>query len=362
LTNTKALDEFTEKIKSGGDFCKIALQEFDNQKVISFFNSIGIATITERGARVFPESGKAFEVAPSFTQWAQSKGVIIRNNTPAKQLIIESGQIVGIKTDNEIITTKYCILATGGVSYPSTGSTGDGHQMAWEVGHTIVPLRPALVALEIENHLKLKGLLLKNVLSTLVINGKSVDNRFGEVEFTDKGLGGATVIQLSRQAVDSIIENKSVSIIIDTKPALSNSQLHGRIERELRQLPNATLKVLLQKLIPSTLHNTIVSQANISINTHTTKLTENQIEVLISTLKALEFKILNYRPFTEAIITAGGVSLDEVSHQTMESKKVKGLYFSGELLDIDADTGGYNIQLALSTAVLAANSIVKAFK
>lgn len=359
LTNTKPLPEFSEKIKSGREFLQTALEQFSSQNTVSLFENLGVELVVERGDRVFPASGKAWDVANALVNRALKNNVKIHcdcevvsienHETPEKKF--------EVNTSKGDFAARNILITTGGVSYPATGSTGDGYQFAYDFGHQIVELRPALVPLEIASIGLYKGLALKNIGVKLSVDGAIVEERFGDVEFTDKGISGATIIQISRTAVDAIIDKRSVQVDLDLKSALSPLKLTNRISREIDQLPGATVRVLLQKLTPSPLHLKICEQAQIDLRTPLDRLSDKAIGSLVEALKSLNFKILDYRPFTEAIITAGGVDCSEINDNTMESLKVNGLYFAGEVLDIDADTGGYNIQLALSTAYLAAHSI-----
>ncbi|MFI3267555.1 MAG: aminoacetone oxidase family FAD-binding enzyme, partial [Rikenellaceae bacterium] len=249
--------------------------------------------------------------------------------------------------------------ATGGCSYPLTGSDGDGYSFAYELGHEIMPLFPSLVPLEVKStHLKqLSRLLLKNISVKLEINGESVREEFGELEFTQFGVMGAAVLKLSRDAVSALIDKKRVSVVLDLKPALSVTKLVGRFSRELEANQNLNVQGLLRKLMPQPLVNALIDYIKIRPNVFVRELSDKQQEHIIASIKAYRLEVTKYRSFREAIVTAGGVSTSEVEKTTMESKIVKGLYFVGEVLDIDADTGGYNLQLAFSTAYQMAKNL-----
>lgn len=363
ITNTRDHDEFVAKIRNGAEFAEVALRNFDNRKTTLFLSSIDLPITVERGGRVFPTSGKAWDVANAIEYWAKDNGAEFRCNCEVKAVELEEGVITGVRLANgEVIATKSVLIATGGASYPRTGSTGDGYVMAAEMGHTIEPLRPALIPLEINEPLEpFKGLDLKNTGVKLLIDGVVTEEHFGDVEFTDKALGGATILQLSRSAVDAIIEERLVEIVLDLKPALDHRKLRFRIDRDIEALgETAPLRALLDRLTPRPLHNKITRHCALALRKESYTLDSEQRDELVKTLKHLSFGITDYRPFEEAIVTAGGVSLKEVNPKTMESTIVKKLYFAGELLDIDADTGGYNIQLALSTARLAAEAAATA--
>lgn len=360
VTNDRPREEFLGKVRQGADFFEPAFRAFDNRAAMRFVEALGVPLTVERGGRVFPASGKAWDVANALASWVTRVGCEVRCHAPVASLWIEGGGMNGIVLESgERIAAKTVLLATGGVSYPATGSTGDGHQMAYDAGHSIEPLRPSLVPLEVEVPGGLKGLALRNVELSLLVDGEVAERRFGEMEFTADGVvGGAIVLQVSRTAVDAVSDGKRVELAIDLKPALSAEKLRNRLVREMEALGgSATVKMLLQKLLPPQLRAVVCRAADLSQGGVLSLLTESARERLVEVLKAWRFPVRDYRPFTEAIVTAGGVDLAEVDPRTMESCKVRGLYFAGELLDIDADTGGYNIQVALSTGYLAAKSI-----
>lgn len=359
ITNTRPMKEFLEKIHSGSDFASTALKHFDNTATVEFFNSIGLPTIEERGGRIFPTSGVAGDVASALENWVRRNGAEIRCNSAVETIIATDNSVEAVKLKSgEVIACKNIIITTGGVSYPRTGSTGDGHQMAYDLGHQIEALRPALVPLEIAESIeRYSGLELRNVKATLIADNAVIDERFGDVDFTDVAISGATILQLSRAAVEAIIDHRKVAIELDLKSGLSTSKLIARINRDIESLPSAPMRVILDKLTPRPLHGKIARVAALKLETAASRLTPEDRAKLAHTLKALRFEIADYRGFAEAIITAGGIDLSQVNHATMQSTIVENLYFAGELLDIDADTGGYNIQLALSTARLAADSL-----
>lgn len=359
VTNRKPQSEFLGKVKSGSDFFASSFRQFSNNDTLTFFDSIGVKLATERGDRVFPESGKAWDVADGMVRWAKTQGVDISCFTRITEIEVKDSAIISVtaETDGKVrkIACSNVIIATGGVSYPATGSTGDGYTLAHNLGHTIEPIRPSLVPLEIEcrNLRKMKGLLLKNVSIKLIVDDETLDERFGEMEFYEHGVLGAIVLQISRLAVDSLLDNRHVQIDIDLKPALSIAKLLGRIDREIEALPGAKLRVLMQKLMPSALIPVVAEKAKLSERESLKHLDTDSKKRLAETIKALKFEVADFRPFTEAIVTAGGVACDEIDAETLESKLIKGLYFAGEVIDIDADTGGYNIQIALSTGHVA---------
>lgn len=358
LTNEREMEEFLAKIVQGSEFVREAITRFDNRATCRFFEEIGVPLVVERGGRVFPASGKAPEVADAMVRWARRAGVEMRCSTPVSR--IERG--FRVVTPGETLECRSVLITTGGVSYPLTGSTGDGYGFAYDFGHDIVEVRPSLVPLEIEGIRQFEGLKLRNTGLRLLVDSQVVEERFGDVEFTDRGLSGATVLQVSRTAVDALIDSRKVEVLLDLKPALSELKLRNRIGRELEQLGGVAFKVVLQKLVPSPLFGKIAAQCGVSLSRSVGGLSDGDWGRVVEALKSLRFEVLDYRPFSEAIITAGGVALDQVDSRTMESRLVEGLYFAGEVLDVDADTGGFNIQIALSTASLAADSIVQRLK
>ncbi len=362
VTNDRPREEFLAKVRQGADFFHPTFEAFDNRAAIRWFESeLGMPLAHERGGRIFPASGRAWDVAEALAAWAVSSGAEIRCHAAVGELTIADNQIQGVMLESgERLEARAVVLATGGVSYPTTGSTGDGHEMADAAGHRIEPLRPALVPLEVAVPGGLKGLMLKNVELSLWVDGAVAERRFGEMEFTAEGIaGGAIVLQVSRTAVDALIDGRRMELSVDLKPALSVEKLRNRIGREIEALGGDTpVKILLQKLLPTQLRSIIARAAGLSLSAPAGELTERERERLATILKGWRFAVRDYRPFTEAIVTAGGVDLAEVDPLTLASRRVRGLYFAGELLDIDADTGGYNIQIALSTGYRAGRSAV----
>ncbi|MDR3286790.1 MAG: NAD(P)/FAD-dependent oxidoreductase [Prevotellaceae bacterium] len=359
ITNTKQHDDFLEHVYPDSRFLNSALRNFSNFQTIDFFNSLGLKTVVERGERVFPESGKAWDVADCLVNWAKKSGVEIICNTKVKSLNIENNKICSVNADcnniEKIIEAKYFLITTGGISYPLTGSTGDGYNFAKQAGHTITPLQPSLVPLEIKNHdIQLNKLQLKNVSLSLWVDGEYVDEEFGEMEFNVKGVTGAITLRLSRNAVSAVVAKKQVELKVDLKPALSSEQLQNRILREMQTLQ--TIEPLLRKLLPQQIIATFAKKANIRQNN---KITDLDIKKIIETLKEMTFEVSGFSNFNESIVTAGGVSLKEIDSRTMKSKITENLYFAGEVINLDANTGGYNLQIAFSTARLAAQNIIK---
>ena len=361
LTNARPPEEFAEQVRTNADFFATAFAEFNNRATIRFFERQGVKLDIERGDRVFPRSGKAWDVANALEEWCRDNGVEFWFRTRVTGLATLGDKIFGVRYMNRRGFERkeeapQVIVATGGVSYPATGSTGDGYTFASEAGHDIEPLRPSLTPL-VSPHPQLKELhrlLLRNIRATLFIDNEPVREEFGEIGFSDRGIEGAVALRMSRDAVDALIEEKRVKLVLDLKPALTEEVLHERIAREIAGLqPNEFFGELLRKLVPKPLVMPLAQEVDIRANCYVGKITEEQITRLVRTLKGLTFPITDYAPFEYAVVTAGGVRCDEVNPYTMESLKVKGLYFAGEVLDIDANTGGYNLQIAFSTGRLA---------
>ncbi len=360
LTNMRTGTEFLAKVRVGADFFRPAFQAFDNRQTVRFFEQIGVSLTVERGERVFPTSGRAWDVAEAHIRWAQQQGACIECHSRVLELLTRSGHIHSILVEQqgghrEEIACQAVILATGGASYPATGSSGDGYRLAHRTGHAIEPIRPSLTPLECGEDLRsLCGLHLRNIEARLWIDQQKVASEFGELEFLREGIGGPVVLRMSRQAVDALIDGHHVTLELDLKPALSVEKLQARIEREMAALaPSTAVRVLAGKLLPSTLALFSLGKAGIDPHKTLTTLSDREQRAWIHQLKAFRLPISDYRPFSEAIVTAGGIRTDQVDPQTLQSKRIRGLYFAGEVLDIDADTGGYNLQIAYSTGHLA---------
>jgi len=361
ITNTAPLAEFIKQVQPNGRFLRSSFSNFFSDELIDFFNSIGVKTVIERGGRVFPESGKAVEVVNQMTKWCHDKGVVVKSNSRVNSLIIEDGTVVGVKAtidkNQEVsFNAKKVIIATGGVSYPATGSTGDGYKLAESVGHKVSPVWPSLVPLETEGNIakKLNGLELRNIRGTVWIDGKKVGEDFGEMTFMDFGISGPIVLSLSRIIVPALKENKEVIFSIDLKAALDDKKLDNRLIRDFNEKGKETFYNILSGLLPKILIPICIQNTKIDANQLGHQITGNERKELKKWLKNFSLKVTGHRPFSEAIITVGGISTNDVNQKTMESKLIKGLYFAGEILDLDAPTGGYNLQIAFSTAWTAA--------
>ena len=361
LTNARPPEEFKEAIRVNADFFEVAFAEFNNKATIRFFERNGVKLEIERGQRVFPKSGKAWDIANALMEYCLDNGVEIVYNTRVTSILTMSDKVYGVTYVNKRgferkEEAENVIIATGGVSYPGTGSTGDGYIFANDLGHTIEEVRPSLTPLRTSHPQKkfLDGLLLKNVNAKLYVENELVKEEFGEISFSDRGIEGAVALRVSRDAVDALIEEKKVKLVIDMKPALTEEILFERIKREISEMqPDEFFSELLRKLVPKNFVIPIAHELDIHSKNYIRKVTDEEIYRLIKVLKGMVFPITDYAPFPFAVVTAGGVNCEEVNKYTMESLKVKGLYFAGEVLDLDANTGGYNLQIAFSTGHLA---------
>jgi len=359
LTNMAETADFIDHFGKDGRFLRQAFSRFFNEDLINFFESIGVPCITERGGRVFPKSGKAPEVVDALIKWAKKSGVTLETTATVSSLIIENDTVSGVKLKNgDSYFSKKVIVATGGKSYPLTGSTGDGYSLAKSAGHNIVPPRPALIPLISETIPKkmLKDLNLKNINATLLIDGKRKKDIFGELVFTDKGVSGPVILTLSGIAVDALDQAKKVTISIDLKPALDETKLDTRLLRDFDKNGKINFRTFLNSLLPMKLIPVCIDSLNIPKEKLLHQISAKERRRLGDWLKHFKLTITGYHPIDEAIVTAGGINLKEIDPKTMESKLLKNLYFAGEILNLNGDTGGYNLQAAFSTGYLAGTS------
>ena len=361
LTNARPVEEFAENVRTNGEWLHVAMSEFTNRATMRFFERMGVKLVTERGERVFPASGKAADIANALEFYCRDYEVDIQCHSRVTEILIADGKVYGLKYMNKRgyqrkIEVENVIIATGGVSYPGTGSTGDGYAFADRVGHKIEDVRPSLTPLK-SNHPQMeyiKDVWLKNINARLFIAGELVREEFGEMSFSDRGLEGAVILRLSRDAVDALLDEKSVKIELDLKPALTEEILRERIKREVAEMqPEDFFAELVRRLVPKPLVVPICKELDVHSRLYISKVSDKEFERLIKVLKGWSFPISDYAPFEYAVVTAGGVSCSEVNEYTMESLKIKGMYFAGEVLDVDANTGGYNLQIAFSTGHLA---------
>ena len=369
LTNVVPLSEFIAHFGPNGRFLRQAFHQFSNSDLVDFFEELGVRTVTERGGRVFPASGQAQDVVDALVRWVGEQGVTIQTRSPVERLLAEGGRVVGVQVSrNQVFPNKpgfysadAVIVATGGVSYPATGSTGDGYRLAASVGHTIVPIRPALVPLETAGDVapRLQGLSLRNVAVRVWVDEKRQAEAFGEMLFTHFGVSGPIILSLSRQVVDALRLGQRVILSIDLKPALDEGKLDARLLRDLDAHGKQQFRTLLRGMLPRKLIPACLDLTGIPADKVANQITLEERQRLRAWLKDFRLEVTGHRPFTEAIITAGGVDVREVDPRTMASRLVEGLYFAGEVLDVDADTGGYNLQAAFSTGWVAGRSAAR---
>lgn len=365
ITNDAAPSEFLKHIHPHSRFLRHAFSSFFSNDIIRLLNANGCATVVERGGRVFPVSNKAADVVNALRQWGINNGVETRVGHKVLGLLTHEGAVTGLRihsrAGNEILPAKNIIICTGGKSYPATGSDGDGYRFASAAGHTIEAPRPALVPMETEGDMaqRMQGQCLKNVKAMVWVNGRKVREEFGELLFTDFGLSGPIVLTLSRFMVDELGKNHKVELAIDLKPALDETKLDIRLMRDLKEHGKRRMDGIFRLWLPAVMIPVFLEMTGVNGGKMGHQLTSKERRNILLLLKDFRFVISGCRPFKEAIITAGGVITSEIHAQTMESKLIRNLYFAGEVIDLDADTGGYNLQIAFSSAWLAAQSCMK---
>lgn len=356
LTNNAAIPDLIRNMTGNGPFLNSSIRGFDNQDVVAFFNDLGLLTKVERGGRVFPESDKAADVVGSLLRLLHRLGVKIETEMAARKIVVEDGRVVGVETmTGAVYRGDAVILAVGGASYPGTGSSGDGYAIAEAVGHSIVPLRPSLVPLETEEDWikTAQGLSLRNVRVTAVADGKKIGEEFGEMLFTHFGVTGPIVLSLSRAVAAALSEGRFVELVINLKPALTPEVLDKRIQRDFTMFIRKQLKNSLHELLPGKLIQPVMDLAYLDGEKEIHQVTKEERLRLADVLQHMTLTVTKTRPLAEAIVTAGGIATKEINPKTMESKVVKGLYFAGEVIDVDGYTGGFNLQAAFSTGAAA---------
>ncbi|MBR5020213.1 MAG: NAD(P)/FAD-dependent oxidoreductase [Oscillospiraceae bacterium] len=354
VTNDCSAEDILKNVPRNGKFLFSAMNAFPPQRIMDFFNDNGCELKTERGNRVFPVSDRSQSVLECLQKVMRNKGVTVKT-ARVKELLVENGQVVGVRTDREELRSDWVILATGGVSYPATGSTGDGYAMAKAVGHTIVEPQGSLVPLETAGNdcQDMQGLSLRNVgVKLLNAKGKVLYKDFGELLFTHFGVSGPTVLSASCH-----LKGEGCKLVIDMKPALDEAKLNDRILRDLEMYQNRAMENALTDLLPRSMIPVVLRRLEIDPAMQANSLTKQKRRALIELLKAFPVEITGCRPVAEAIITSGGVKCGEIDPKTMESKKIPGLYFAGEIIDCDAYTGGFNLQIAWATAYAAGMSV-----
>ena len=366
VTSSLPIEEFITNTPGNGQFLYSAFKNYTNQDIIQFLNKQGLEVKEERGNRIFPVTDKSLDVLKCFENHLKELNVNIIYNSKVIDIIPKNTKLQ-VKTESKIFEADKVILATGGKSYPLTGSTGDGYKLAEKLGHTVKKIKPSLVPLESFDRQicqNLQGLSLRNVKIELINlqNNKTIYEDFGEMIFTHFGVSGPTILSgsahLVRQKnIENLWKEKKIKLKIDFKPALTEEKLDNRILRDFEEVKNKQFKNSLDKLLPQKLIPVIIEGTNINPNKKVNEITKIERKNLVKLLKNFEIKIKDFRPIEEAIITSGGINIKEINPKTMESKIVKGLYFAGEIIDVDSYTGGFNLQIAYSTGYTAGETI-----
>lgn len=359
ITNSTDINGFIENTPCNGRFLYGALNNFDNYDIIDLLESEGVKTKVERGGRVFPVSDRAISILDALLRILKKLDVHMLTNSEVKNIIVDAGLIKGVKLANgEELKADKVVLATGGKSYPVTGSTGDGYKLAKELGHTVTNIKPSLIPLTSNSKecIQLQGLSLRNVSIELKNNDKVIYKDFGEMLFTHYGVSGPVILSASAHLIrykniDELLKSNSIKLEIDLKPALTEERLDLRILRDFEEVKNKEFKNSLDKLLPQKLIPVIIEKTKINPKKQVNEITKEERQRIVKSLKCFGININGIRPIGEAIITSGGVSTKEINPKTMESKIIKGLYFAGEIIDVDALTGGFNLQIAWSTRI-----------
>ena len=359
VTNTETYDKFLLHFNNRGRFLKTAFKKFFNTELIEFLAKEGLPTSEERGGRVFTASGKATDIVNCLHKAVIKRGISLKLGTPVKELLIKDGRCIGVSDGSTKYYASNVILATGGLSYPATGSTGDGLRFAKNCGHEIIKPLPSLCGLkpsvQIPNYLE--GINPRNIKAQLFIDGKKAGEEFGEMLFQDGYLAGPIMITLSRLAVPALENKRKCEIVLDLKPALDHQKLDKRLLRDIQEKKDQKFYDIIGGLLPNGLRKYCIKSLKLNTETKADQTTAETRKQLRMWLKELKFQIIGHAPWEQAIVTAGGVSTKEIDPTTMESKLIKNLYFAGEIIDIDADTGGFNLQAAFSTGYLAGLSV-----
>ena len=356
-------EDFKKNIVTNYKFMYSSFSNFSNKDVVNYFESLGVKTKVERGGRIFPVSDKATDIVRALENEIKKRKIKVMYNSSVTEIITKNNIVTGVKLENgKIINVDKCVVATGGNSYKSTGSTGDGYRLLEKLGHTVTDIKPALVPLKSENKIckELQGLSLRNISINLIDTetNKLIYSDFGEMMFSHFGVTGPVILSASSRLnqvkdLKNKFRNKKIKLQIDLKPALSSEVLDKRILRDFEKYTNKEFKNALNDLLPQKLIPVVIDISDIDENTKVHQITKKQREKLVSIIKNLEVIITDFMPIDMAIVTSGGINVKEVNPKTMESKIINGLYIAGELLDVDAYTGGYNLQIAFSTGFAA---------
>ena len=363
ITSSLYMSEFIKNTPGNGQFLYSAFQNYTNTDIIDFLKRQGLEVKEERGNRIFPVTDKSIDVLNCFKSKINELKIKKLFNTRVQKILVQNGDVLGVRTEKEIIQTDKIILATGGKSYPLTGSTGDGYLIAQNIGHKVTEIRPSLVPLVIyeKNECKeMQGLSLRNVGIKIIDESKNklIYEDFGEMVFTHFGISGPTILSGSAHLVrykkiDDLMKEQKIKLQIDLKPALTEEQLDERILRDFKEFKNKQFKHALDKLLPQKMIPIVIEKTKINEEKRVNEITKEERKNLVKVLKKFELTIKDFRPVEEAIITSGGINIKEINPKTMESKLVKGLYFAGEIIDVDSYTGGFNLQIAYSTGYTA---------
>lgn len=358
VTNTAPLDVLINAYGRGGHFLRTALETFDNEKLRLFLLSYDVETVVENKGRVFPKSQKADSILKVLEGYLYDHQVKIQTNSHVLRLNTENNHVLGVETSQGNVLGRNVLIATGGLSYPATGSTGDGYKLASSAGHTICPTYPAIVAFETEETWVkfLQGTPIKNINIAAYQRGKKIMEHFGESLFTHYGISGPSILDMSKRIVECL-PNGIVQIHIDFKPHHSSEELDKILINQIKRHGSKVIKSCLTFFIPEKLVPILLNLCNIESHKKVSQITTPERKKILKQLKGLHLTLIRHRPIEEAIVTAGGVSLNEVDAKTMKSKLLEGLYFAGEVLNVDGPTGGFNLQAAFSTGYLAGNSI-----
>ena len=363
ITSSLYMSEFIKNTPGNGQFLYSAFQNYTNTDIIDFLKNQGLEVKEERGNRIFPVTDKSIDVLNCFKSKINELKIKKLFNTRVQKILVQNGEVLGVRTEKEIIQTDKIILATGGKSYPLTGSTGDGYLIAKNIGHKVTEIRPSLVPLVIyeKNECKeMQGLSLRNVGIKIIDESKNklIYEDFGEMIFTHFGISGPTILSGSAHLVrykeiDNLMKEQKIKLQMDLKPALTEEQLDERILRDFKEFKNKQFKHALDKLLPQKMIPIVIEKTKINEEKRVNEITKEERRNLVKVLKKFELTIKDFRPVEEAIITSGGINIKEINPKTMESKLVKGLYFAGEIIDVDSYTGGFNLQIAYSTGYTA---------
>lgn len=355
ITNNTDIEGLIQNIPGNGNFLYSSFYTFSNADLIELLHKEGLETKVERGGRVFPVSDKAQDVVQMLQRFAEKRSVKIQLNAPVDRIEVKDGNVKGVRLkDGSFIEGLSVVLATGGASYPGTGSTGDGYGMAQRLGHSVTPLKPSLVPLLTAEKWvsELQGLSLKNISITIQDRiGRKIFNDFGEMLFTHFGVSGPVILSCSRHILH--YNYRDVMLVIDLKPALDEETLDARLQRDFEKFSRKQFKNSLDELLPQKLIPVVIKLSQIPEDKPVNQITKTERRALAKLLKAFTLEITGSRPINEAIVTAGGICTDEINPSTMESKLVKGLYLAGEVIDVDAYTGGFNLTIAFSTGYMA---------